>query len=157
MARTEAIKTKARTVADRARREAQNTVKNLMMRTRNSTGELDETIPDNEKGLMLMDALCGLHEEESDESDEEEDLSDRNFSAFNEGGHSDKTTHYREFDSLVSDEIMDDQKPEHLDADQHAGFRKGDWLGMIKVIRNIISRPSVTPSKPELDFKIDMT
>eukprot|EP00957_Ditylum_brightwellii_P164231 12503399-Ditylum_brightwellii.AAC.1 len=124
MARTEAIKTKARTVAVRARTEAQNIVKNLMTRTRNSTGELDKTITDNEKGLILMDALCGLHEEENDESDEEEDLPDCKFLAFDEGGHSDKITNYRELESLVLDGITDDQKPKHLDADQHTGFRK---------------------------------
>eukprot|EP00957_Ditylum_brightwellii_P208127 15355959-Ditylum_brightwellii.AAC.1 len=155
MARTEAIKTKTRTLAVRARTEAQNIVKNLMTRTRNSTGELDKTIPDNEKGLMLMDALCRLHEDESDESDKEEDLPDWNFSAFDEGGHSDKTTNYKEFESLVSDETMDSQKPEHLDANLHAGFRKGNWLGMIKVIQNIVLKPSLTPSKPEFDFNIN--
>eukprot|EP00957_Ditylum_brightwellii_P023595 1780781-Ditylum_brightwellii.AAC.1 len=30
-----------------------------------------------------------------------------------------------------------------------------DWLGIIKVLRNIVSRPSVTPSKPKFDFNID--
>eukprot|EP00957_Ditylum_brightwellii_P084707 6440641-Ditylum_brightwellii.AAC.1 len=66
-----------------------------------------------------------------------------------------KTTDYREFESLVLDEITDGQKSKHLDTDQHAGFRKGDWLGMIKVIQNIVSRPSITPSKPKFDFKIE--
>eukprot|EP00957_Ditylum_brightwellii_P117510 8962385-Ditylum_brightwellii.AAC.1 len=50
---------------------------------------------------------------------------------------------------------MDSQKPKHLDVDLHAGFRKGDWLGMIKVIQSIVLRVSLTPSKPEFNFNIN--
>eukprot|EP00957_Ditylum_brightwellii_P182277 13886584-Ditylum_brightwellii.AAC.1 len=48
--------------------------------------------------------------------------------------------------------ITDTQKPDHINEDLQSGFRKGDWLGMIKVIQNIVSIPSLTPSKPEFDF-----
>eukprot|EP00957_Ditylum_brightwellii_P077011 5852954-Ditylum_brightwellii.AAC.1 len=50
---------------------------------------------------------------------------------------------------------MDIKKTKHLDADLHAGFSKGDWLGMLKVMWNIVARPSLTPSKPEFNFNID--
>eukprot|EP00957_Ditylum_brightwellii_P203293 15334034-Ditylum_brightwellii.AAC.1 len=99
-----------------------------MMRMRNSTGELDEMVPGNEKGLMLMDALCGLHEEDTDNEDS---LSDWNFLAFDEGGHSDETTDYEEFEEfecLDLDYITGNKKSEHLNLDQHAGFGKGNWL-----------------------------
>eukprot|EP00957_Ditylum_brightwellii_P164104 12494971-Ditylum_brightwellii.AAC.1 len=66
-----------------------------------------------------MDALCGLREDESGESDKEEDLPDPNFLAFDDSGHSDKTTNYKEFGSLVSDTITDIQQPEHINANLH--------------------------------------
>eukprot|EP00957_Ditylum_brightwellii_P038092 2880642-Ditylum_brightwellii.AAC.1 len=54
--------------------------------------------------------------------DSKDSLPDWNFSAFDEGGYSNETADYKEFEHFDSDEVTDDNKSEHLDSDQHAGF-----------------------------------
>eukprot|EP00957_Ditylum_brightwellii_P204695 15340432-Ditylum_brightwellii.AAC.2 len=51
-----------------------------MIRTRNLAGELDETATDEERGLMLMDALCNLNldDEDTDTDDDKMKLSIEN-------------------------------------------------------------------------------